>query len=88
MEVLQQRAGSQRIVINLGKKQISHVKNFSALLCMGRYKNLGSLKSFLCYAPQLSGADTLFFTFGVFSGLTLGSGCSLMAARWQVFLPP
>ena len=47
MEVLQQRAGSQRIVINLGKNQISQVKDFSALLCMGRYKNLGSLKSFL-----------------------------------------
>ena len=28
---------------------------------MGRFKSLGSLKSFLCYAPQLSGASTLCF---------------------------
>ena len=27
------------------------------------------------------------FTSGVSSGLTVGSGCSLMAARWQVFFP-
>ena len=51
---------------------------------MGRYKNLGSLKSFIWYVPQLSGTDILFFTSWVFSGLTLGSGWSLIAAKVKV----
>ena len=33
---------------------ISQVKEFSAFLCMGRCKSLGSLKSFLWQAPQLT----------------------------------
>ena len=46
---------------------------------MGRCKSLGSLKSFLSYASQLSGASILCF---LISG---GSGCNLMAATSQVF---
>ena len=34
--------------------QISLVKQFSVFLYLGRYKSLGSLKSFLSYASQLS----------------------------------
>ena len=59
---------------------MSQVKEFSAFLCMGRCKSLGSLKSFLWYAPRLSGASVRCFL-----RAPLGSGCSLMAARWQVF---
>ena len=44
---------------------------------MGRWKNLGSLKSFLWHAPQLSGPSIYVFTSWVSSGLT--SSHSLMA---------
>ena len=37
------------------------VKEFSTFLCVGRCKTLGSLKSFLLYASQLSGASILCF---------------------------
>jgi len=43
------------------ENQISQVKEFSTFLCMGRCKTLVSLKSFLSYASQLSGASILFF---------------------------
>ena len=42
---------------------ISQVKEFSAFLCMGRCKSLGSLKSFLWYIPQLFGACILYFSY-------------------------
>ena len=79
------------------ENQISRVKEFSVFLC----KSLGSLKSFLwyardarlwvhwnhCFDMHLSylGPVSCIFTSWVSSGLTTGSGCSLMAARWQVF---
>ena len=71
----------QKIIIK--ENQISQVKEFSALLHVGRYKSLGSLIPFLSYAPQLSGASTLCFYILSFlsSGLTIGSDCDLMAAR-------
>ena len=46
----------KRLLLNK-ENQIFQVKEFSAFLCMGRCKSLGSLKSFLWYAPQLSGAS-------------------------------
>ena len=61
---------------------------------MERYKSLGSLKSFLWNASQLSGASFGCFNLLSFtsSGLTIGSGCSLigsgcslMAARYHLF---
>ena len=55
----------------------------STFLCMGRCKSLDSLKPYVWYAPQLSGASV--FTSWVSSGLIVGSGCSLMVARWQIF---
>ena len=47
--VLQQRAGSRNIkrLLLIKENQISQVKEFSTFLCMGRWKSLGSLKSFL-----------------------------------------
>ena len=63
IEVLQERAGSLNIkrLLLIKGNHISQVKEFSAFLCMGRCKSLGSLKSFLWYAPQLSGASILCF---------------------------
>ena len=62
-EFLQQRPGSQNIKQLLLNKenQIYQINEFSVCLCMERYKSLGSLKSFLWYAPQLSGASILCF---------------------------
>ena len=54
---------------------------------MGRYESLGSWKSFLWYDLSYLGPVSCVFTSGVPSGLTTGSGCSLRAARWQVFFP-
>ena len=46
--VLQQRTSSlEHQKIMLKENQISQVKEFSTFLCMGRCRNLGSLKSFL-----------------------------------------
>ena len=61
--VLQPRTGSLNIkLLSLMKEnQMSQVKGFSAFLCMRRYKSLSSLKSFLCYVPNLSGASILCF---------------------------
>ena len=46
IEVLQQRAGSLNIkrLLLLKENQISQVKEFSAFLCMGKCKSLGSQK--------------------------------------------
>ena len=44
---------------NLNIKVRYQVKEFS-ILCMGRCKPLGSLNTFLSYAPQLSGAKSYF----------------------------
>ena len=52
--LLQQRAGSLNIkwLLLIKENQIFQDKEFSTFLCMGRSKSLGSLKSFLSYAPQ------------------------------------
>ena len=63
---------------------MSHVKEFSAVLCMGRCKSPGSLKAFLCCVPGLSGASFLILSF-----LRPHCGAWLQSdgATWQVFLP-
>ena len=63
VEVLQQRAGNLNIkrLLLTKENQISKIKEFSTFLCMGRFKSLVSLKSFLWYAPQLFGASILCF---------------------------
>ena len=80
LEALQQRASRLNIkrLLLIKENQISQVKEFS-VLCMGRCKNLGSLKLFLSYASQLSG-DSAFHILNSF-GLTTGSGCSLSFSR-------
>ena len=86
-EVCNKGQGSQtsKLFLWIKENQISQLKDCSALLCMGRCKSLGSLESFLSYASQLSGASILHFHILSYSELTVGSGCSLMAARLQVF---
>lgn len=44
------------------KKQISQINDFSAFLCVGRWKSLGFLKAFLLYASSLSRPSILFFS--------------------------
>ena len=51
------------------ENQISQVMEFSTFLCMERYKSLGSVKSFLSYASQLSWASILCFFFHILSFL-------------------
>ena len=57
------RPGSRNIkrLLLIKENQISPIEEFSTFLCMGRCKSLGSLKSFLWYAPQLSRASILCF---------------------------
>ena len=77
IEVLQQRAGRCNVkrLLLIKESQISQVKEFSTFLCMGGYK---SLKSFLWYALQLSGASIL--CFHILSSLRAhqlpGGGCN------------
>ena len=77
----QQKTGSRSIKGSLliKENQMFQMKEFSAFLCIGRCKSLGSLNSFLWYAPQLSGARILCFL--ILSSLRahcLGS-CNVMA---------
>ena len=60
---LQQKAGSLNIkrLLLIKENQVSQIKEFGALLCMGKCKHLGLLKSFLLYA--LSGASNLLLGF-------------------------
>ena len=78
------RRGSQAIykfatqaIGNLNIKDQIQVKEFS-ILCVGRCKPLGSMNSFLSYAPQLSGANPV-------SLFTLRSGPS---GRWLLLAFP
>ena len=61
IDVLQLRAGSrehQKIIVNWTR--YPQLRNL-ALFYMRKCKSLSSLKSFLWYAPQLSGASILYF---------------------------
>ena len=85
--VLQQRTGSLNIkrLLLIKENQTSQVKEFSAFLYMGRCKSLGSLKSLLGYAPQLSGAKALCFLILNFFQVRLVRWLQELTARWQVF---
>ena len=86
VEVLQWKAGNlsiQRLLV-VKEHQISQVKEFSASLYMGQCKSLGSLKSSFDMHLSYLGPVSCIFTFWVSSGLTIGSGHSLLAAWWQV----
>ena len=87
-EVLQQRAGSLNVKKLLFKEnQVSQVKGFSAFLCTGRCKSLDSLKSFFGMHLSYLWLESCVFTSWNCSGLTVGSGYSLMVGKWQVFFP-
>ena len=84
---MQQRAESlnSKTLLLIKENQASQVKEFSAFVCMGRCKSLGSLKPFLSYASQPSGVSILCVSHSPqIPVLTIGSSCSLMATRQQV----
>ena len=59
-EFLQQGAGTwEHQMITVKENQMSQIKEFNAFLYTERCKSLGSLQSFLWYAPQLSEASIL-----------------------------
>ena len=76
---------TSKVFLGVRENQISQVKEFSAFLCVGRCKSLGSLKSFLSHAPQLSGASVSCIFTPEFLSVHCGSGCSLIGARSWVF---
>ena len=82
---LYRRGGNLNIkrLLLIKENQISQVKEFSAFLCMGSCKSLGSLKPFLSYTSQLSGFSILVFLILSSLVLIIGSGCSLVPARPQ-----
>ena len=73
-----QRPGSRNIkrLLLIKENQTSQVNEFSAFLCMGRCKSLGSLILFLWYTPSLSRASILLFSSWIPSGCTVGGSCS------------
>ena len=71
-------------ILDFKPRRVSQVKKFCTFLCLGRCKSQGSLKLFPWCVIQLSGACDPVFS-RVCSRFTIGSGCNLMTARWQVF---
>ena len=63
IQCLQQWAGSLNIkwLLLIKENQISQAKEFSIFLCVERFKSMGSLKSFLWYAPETCQASVLCF---------------------------
>ena len=86
---VQQRASSLNIkrILWIKENQTPQVKEFSAFLCMGRCQSLGSLKSLLSYASQLSGANIQCFHIQSPSVLTVGNGYSLLTLRSHRYSP-
>ena len=69
------------------KKQVSQIKEYSTLLCMGRCKCLGTLKSLPSYASQLSGASTLLLvSHGLSPACTLTTVSAVAGAGPQALL--
>ena len=91
VEALKQRAGSLNMkrLLLIKESQITQVKEFRAFLYMGRCKILGSMKWFLWYVPQLSGASFMGFHILRFlsSGVLGGSGYSLDGRYSPFWLP-
>ena len=61
--------------ITIRENQTSQVKELSAFLHMGRCESLVSLKSFLLYAPHLSGACVLSFLIRSLPIMHCGGDC-------------
>ena len=78
------KASSQNTQRLLWSKEnrISQVKEFGALLRMGRCNSLGSLKSVLWCASYLSGAIPCVFSSWVSSGCTVG-GVTTVSNDWM-----
>ena len=68
------------------QETIAQVKELSTFPCTGRDKSQGSLKWLPWYILQLSEGMGSYIPI-ISSGFTTGSGCSLVAARWQIFAP-
>ena len=66
------------------ENQISQVKEFSAFLCWEDQSGLAESIPLIC-TSAVWGRHPVFFTPWAPLGLTVGCGCSLMAAGWQVF---
>ena len=81
IEVLQGRAGD----LNIKRLLLIKENQISQVLCLGRWKHLGSLRLFLWQHLSSLGPVSCVFSSWVSLGLTVGNGCSLMPARWQMF---
>ena len=57
-----------------GSQRVRHDWTTNTVLCMGRCKPLGSLNSFLSYAPQLSGVKTCFLIVYILNPLLIVKG--------------
>ena len=72
------------------EKQVSQIKEYSTHLCMGRCKCLGTLRSFLSYASQLSEASILLLVFHILSSsFTIHCRVSTVNSCWiaSILLP-
>ena len=72
------------------ENQVSQVKAFSARLCVGRCRHLGSWKSFHSHASQLSGARILLLDF-ITSLVPIGASLvaqtvKSLSAMWNTWL--
>ena len=87
-DVLQQRASSLNIkrLLWIKRNQITQVKELNNFLCIGRRKSPGltEIIPFICIST-LWGQYPVFFHILSSLGLTVGSGCNMMAVRSQVF---
>ena len=84
MGALPKRVGSKnkRLPLIILKSQISQVKEISAFLCVGWCKVWAHRNhSFDMHLGHLGPVSCAFAS----GGLAIRSGCSLLAARWQVF---
>ena len=89
IEVLQQRAGclNSKQLLLIKENQIPKLKNWVLFYVWEDARVWAHWNhSFDMHLSSL-GPVSCVFTSWVSSGLTVGSGCSLMAPRWQVFFP-
>ena len=88
-EVLQQRSGclNSKQLLLIQENQIPKLKNWVLFYVWEDARVWAHWNhSFDMHLSSL-GPVSCVFTSWVSSGLTVGSGCSLMAPRWQVFFP-
>ena len=87
-EFLQHRPSSQSIkrLQLIKENQTSEVKKYSAFPCIGKVQESGlpEIIPFICISA-IWGQYPMIFHFLSSSGLPVGSGCSLMADRSQIF---